>query len=290
MANRKKYVHKSWGKPTWDQKAWSAQRRSAESWSAQSWKKGNKRPALGKKEPTQSWKHSSSGSAAQPAIQRGRRTAEQASPHASHAGSKARKADRGRSSAARPAHGASHAGSKRIKPGVASARADSTAEQFQEDRQLSCVAYVRIPTFARLGALRTQRIRAGRSVLDRIQSVQERGADIINIAFERACDLDSLWQDHDMKAKTEKMEFLYSKYTAARAGLLTLFSRNCGPPMLEQHGIEDGDGVPALMLHLEKGPHEHLGDIIIINAACPRDFSHRHRTSRTEGPWHVFDS
>ena len=297
MGKRKK----PWGEQAWSEQPWK--KRNKQPWSTQPWGEQHWEalPALRKK-PTPSWKRSSSGSAAQPdkkhksegrpigsaarpATQHGRRTAEQPAPHAAHVGSKARKVDCGESSAARPAYGAKHAGSKRIKPGVVekAPRAYSTEEQFQGERLLSSVAYVKLPTFAGFGKLRTDRIRAGRSALHTIRDVKEAGADIINIVFERAGDMDSMWNDFNMEAETQQMGFFHHRLDK----LLTLRSTNCGPVFEYAEGFEGG--VPAIWLHLEQGPHENLGDIIIVNAACPQlpNFA---RYRRTKGPCHVLDS
>ena len=93
--------------------------------------------------------------------------------------------------------------------------------------------------------------------------IQERGGDIINIVFERAGDLVDLWQDHDMEKKTREMGFLSNKME----NLLTLHRTSCGRLLVCENGSLHG--WPAMMLHLQKGPHENLGDMIIVNAACP---------------------
>ena len=165
-------------------------------------------------------------------------------PHASRSGNKTCKADRGQSSAAQPASGVS----------------DGT-KQFQGDRCLACVAYVKIPTFARWGAMKTGPITAGRSVVCTIKQIKVRGVDIINMVFERANDLEYLWYKHDMVATTSQMGFEHHKYDK----LLTLRSTRCGRVLKYHDGVEDG--TPGLMLHLEKGPHENLGDMIIVNVA-----------------------
>jgi len=112
--------------------------------------------------------------------------------------------------------------------------------------------------------MNTHRIAAGRSVLCTIRSVKERGVDIINMVFERAGDLEDLWHDHNMETTTAEMGFLHNKNDK----LLTLHSILCGRVLMYEDGFEDG--VPALMLHLEKGPHANLGDMIIVNAASPQ--------------------
>lgn len=124
------------------------------------------------------------------------------------------------------------------------------------------MAYVKIPTFARFGASSGSRINAGRSVIYTMKSIQERGGDIINIVFERAGDLVDLWRDHDMEKKTWEMGFLYNKME----NLLTLRSTSCGRLVVCENGSLHG--WPAMMVHLEKGPHANLGDMIIVNAAA----------------------
>ena len=134
------------------------------------------------------------------------------------------------------------------------------------------MAYVKIPTFARLRPPSNfHRLAAGKSAICTVKNIKERGGDIINMVFERARDLEDLWQDHDMEKKTQEMGFLYNKVE----NLLTLRSTSCGPLLVCENGSLHG--WPAMMLHLEKGPHEHLGDMIIVNAACPR-FSQSGRT------------
>ena len=205
---------------------------------------------------------------------RTRRRPEQSAFDSSDADSKTHKADRGRSSAIqpaahvdnktssaeRPASGAAQPASgvvdvpcKRIKPRI----------QLQDERFLTCVAYVKIPTFARFGAKNCHRLAAGRSVICTMNHIQERGGDIINIVFERAGDLVDLWQDHDMEKKTREMGFLSNKME----NLLTLRRTSCGRLLVCENGSLHG--WPAMMLHLQKGPHENLGDMIIVNAACP---------------------
>ena len=314
------WTHKSWKQQHWGGQHWGSKRCGSQHWGEQNWTA----PPAPEKEPTQSWKHSSSSSAAQPeqpaphadskarkadgrksthagrtrmqprpAVQRGSGTAEQPALESSssvpwtpsqHADSKTRKADRGKSSAAQPAIRASHASTTRMQPKPAphASRADNKtckadrgkssaaqpasgvsdgAKQFQGDRCLACVAYVKIPTFARWGAMNTGRITAGRSVVCTIKQVKERGVDIINMVFERADDLEYLWYDHNMETTTQEMGFEHHKNDK----LLTLHSTRCGRVLRYNDGVEDG--VPALMLHLEKGPHENLGDMIIVNVA-----------------------
>ena len=124
------------------------------------------------------------------------------------------------------------------------------------------MAYVKIPTFARFGASFGSRLNAGRSVICTMKNIQERGGDIINIVFERAGDLVDLWRDHDMEKKTWEMGFLYNKME----NLLTLRSTSCGRLVVCENGSLHG--WPAMMVHLEKGPHANLGDMIIVNAAA----------------------
>ena len=81
------------------------------------------------------------------------------------------------------------------------------------------------------------------------------------MVFERADDLESLWYTHDMVATTSQMGFEHHRYDK----LLTLRSTRCGRVLKYHDGVEDG--TPGLMLHLEKGPHENLGDMIIVNVA-----------------------
>ena len=280
------WTNKSWKKQHSRGQHWGPQRRGSQHWGEQDCTA----PPASEKEPTQSWKHSTSSSAAQP---------KQSAPHAD---SKTRKADREKSGAVQPASAAKLIAKKAIRAAHASttcmeptccsnvpytpaphaSRADNTickadrgkssavqpasgvsdgAKQFQGDRCLTCVAYVKIPTFQRWGAKNTSRLSAGRSVLCTIKHVKERGVDIINIVFERADDLKNFWYDCDMETKTQEMGFLHNKNDK----LLTLHSTRCGRVLMYNDGVEDG--VPALMLRLEKGPHENLGDMIIVNAA-----------------------
>ena len=179
--------------------------------------------------------------------------ASDAAQPAAHVDNKTSSAERPASGAAQPASGVVDVPCKRIKPRI----------QLQDERFLTCVAYVKIPTFARFGAKNCHRLAAGRSVICTMNHIKERGGDIINIVFERACDLVDLWRDHDMDEKTREMGFLSNKMK----NLLTLRRTSCGPLLVCEN--ESLHGWPAMMLHLQKGPHENLGDMIIVNAACP---------------------
>ena len=281
---------KSWSHwSNWGGQHWRSKRCGWQNWGKKEWTA----PAASEKEPTQSWKHSSSSSAAQP---------KQSAPHAD---SKTRKADHEKSGAAQPASAvkltakkavrASHASRTCMEPTCSSSvpytpaphasRADNKickadrgkssasqpasgvsdgAKQFQGDRCLACVAYVKIPSFAEWGAKRTGRITAGCSVVCTIKQVKEHGVDIINMVFERADDLKYLWYEHHLEKTTQEMGFLHHK----KDTLLTLRSNRCGRVLRYNDGVEDS--VPAIMLHLDKGPHENLGDMIIVNAASPQ--------------------
>ena len=179
--------------------------------------------------------------------------ASDAAQPAAHVDNKTSSAERPASGAAQPASGVVDVPCKRIKPRI----------QLQDERFLTCVAYVKIPTFARFGAKNCHRLAAGRSVICTMKNIQERGGDIINIVFERAGDLVDLWRDHDMEKKTREMGFLSNKME----NLLTLRRTSCGRLLVCENGSLHG--WPAMMLHLQKGPHENLGDMIIVNAACP---------------------
>ena len=179
--------------------------------------------------------------------------ASDAAQPAAHVDNKTSSAERPASGAAQPASGVVDVPCKRIKPRI----------QLQDERFLTCVAYVKIPTFARFGAKNCHRLAAGRSVICTMNHIKERGGDIINIVFERAGDLVNLWQDHDMEKKTREMGFLSNKME----NLLTLRRTSCGRLLVCENGSLHG--WPAMMLHLQKGPHENLGDMIIVNAACP---------------------
>ena len=179
--------------------------------------------------------------------------ASDAAQPAAHVDNKTSSAERPASGAAQPASGVADVPCKRIKPRI----------QLQGERLLTCVAYVKIPTFARLGASFGSRLNAGRSVICTMKNIQERGGDIINIVFERAGDLVDLWRDHDMEKKTWEMGFLCNKME----NLLTLRSTSCGRLVECENGSLNG--WPAMMVHLEKGPHANLGDMIIVNAAAP---------------------
>ena len=181
------------------------------------------------------------------------RPASDAAQPASDVDNKTSSAERPASGAAQPASGVADVPCKRIKPRI----------QLQGERLLTCVAYVKIPTFARLGASFGSRLNAGRSVICTMKNIQERGGDIINIVFERAGDLVDLWRDHDMEKKTWEMGFLCNKME----NLLTLRSTSCGRLVECENGSLHG--WPAMMVHLEKGPHANLGDMIIVNAAAP---------------------
>ena len=181
------------------------------------------------------------------------RPASDAAQPAAHVDNKTSSAERPASGALQPASGVADVPCKRIKPRI----------QLQGERLLTCVAYVKIPTFARFGASFGSRLNAGRSVICTMKNIQERGGDIINIVFERAGDLVDLWRDHDMEKKTWEMGFLCNKME----NLLTLRSTSCGRLVECENGSLNG--WPAMMVHLEKGPHANLGDMIIVNAAAP---------------------
>ena len=183
------------------------------------------------------WRRSS-GSAARPAMKRSSGSAARPATHS------------GDSSAERPAHHASHVGSKRFKCG-------------QLDKKLfTSVAYLSFPELPRKKFKASE---ARRCVIDVLKQAKAVDADVINIVFQRAADMDLMWDDlqAEMKASDEHPAFSHRRLDQ----LLTLFSTNCGELVWDDVSAFE-DAVPTISLTL-RGPSD-LGNMLIINAACPR--------------------
>ena len=203
--------------------------------------------------PPPSWKEQ--GSAAPPAKNYNSGSAAR-SWH--NSGSAARPSDR---SAERPAHRVSQ-WEKRVAVGK---------------KPLTSVAYLKLPAFTE-----TQNA-ARRCVVGVVRKAKEAGADVINIVFQRAADIDFMDKElhAEMQATSKHPGYKYRRVQQ----LLTLFSPDCGNVVGEDTtGFEDG--VPFICLTLS-GPHENCGPMIIINAAAEQ-LRQPSRERRTTGTCNVF--
>ena len=150
-----------------------------------------------------------------------------------------------------------------------------------EKKLLTSVAYLKLPEYpASLFTEDTVR----RAALGVIQQAKEAGADVINIVFDRADDIDFIEKELQavIQATTQHPGFSYRRV----AQLLTLFSPDCGS--LEREDVTGFEGdVPVICLTLS-GPHETCGNMIIVNAAAPRLLqpSRERRTKSTRKVFH----
>ena len=145
---------------------------------------------------------------------------------------------------------------------------------------LTSVAYLRLPAFTE--KVITQDA-ARRCVVGVVRKAKEAGADVINIVFQRAADIDFMDKElhAEMQATSKHPGYKYRRVHQ----LLTLFSPDCGNVVGEDTtGFEDG--VPVICLTLS-GPHENCGPMIIINAAAEQ-LRQPSRERRTTGTCNVF--
>ena len=92
------------------------------------------------------------------------------------------------------------------------------------------------------------------------------GADVINMIFQRASDIDLVWVDlyEEMQANDQHPELQYRRLEQ----MLTIFSPNCGPVVWEDplDRYETETGVPTICLTFSSG----FGNMVVFNSACPR--------------------
>jgi hypothetical protein len=92
------------------------------------------------------------------------------------------------------------------------------------------------------------------------------GADVINMIFQRASDIDLVWVDlyEEMQANEQHPELQYRRLEQ----MLTIFSPNCGPVVWEDplDRYETETGVPTICLMFSSG----FGNMVVFNSACPR--------------------
>ena len=139
-------------------------------------------------------------------------------------------------------------------------------------KPLTSVAYLKLPAFTET-----------ENAVGVVRKAKEAGADVINIVFQRAADIDFMDKElhAEMQATSKHPGY---KYRRVRQ-LLTLFSPDCGNVVGEDTtGFEDG--VPVICLTLS-GPHENCGPMIIINAAAEQ-LRQPSRERRTTGTCNVF--
>ena len=147
-------------------------------------------------------------------------------------------------------------------------------------KPLTSVAYLKLPAFTE--KVITQDA-ARRCVVGVVRKAKEAGADVINIVFQRAADIDFMDKElhAEMQATSKHPGYKYRRVHQ----LLTLFSPDCGNVVGEDTtGFEDG--VPVICLTLS-GPHENCGPMIIINAAAEQ-LRQPSRERRTTGTCNVF--
>ena len=92
------------------------------------------------------------------------------------------------------------------------------------------------------------------------------GADVINMIFQRASDIDLVWVDlyEEMQANDQHPELRHRRLEQ----MLTIFSPNCGPLVWEDplDRYETETGVPTICLTFSSG----FGNMVVFNSACPR--------------------
>ena len=152
------------------------------------------------------------------------------------------------SSAERPDHPSS--GPERKRPKSAQ----------KKDKLLTSVAYISFP-------LKTyeehKENKERRCAMEAIREAKQASADVINIAFARAVDINALWDDlkTEMESSVEQPAFSYRR----QGPLITLFSENCGALVSEKNIDTEGGHVPSICLTFS-GP---AGRMTIIHAHWP---------------------
>ena len=102
--------------------------------------------------------------------------------------------------------------------------------------------------------------------IEGLRQALEVGADVINMIFQRASDIDLVWVDlyEEMQANDQHPELQYRRLEQ----MLTIFSPNCGPVVWEDplDRYETETGVPTICLIFSSG----FGNMVVFNSACPR--------------------
>ena len=102
--------------------------------------------------------------------------------------------------------------------------------------------------------------------IEGLRQALEVGADVINMIFQRASDIDLVWVDlyEEMQANDQHPELQYRRLEQ----MLTIFSPNCGPAVWEDplDRYETETGVPTICLTFSSG----FGNMVVFNSACPR--------------------
>ena len=102
--------------------------------------------------------------------------------------------------------------------------------------------------------------------IEGLRQALEVGADVINMIFQRASDIDLVWVDlyEEMQANDQHPELQYRRLEQ----MLTIFSPNCGPLVWEDplDRYETETGVPTICLIFSSG----FGNMVVFNSACPR--------------------
>ena len=102
--------------------------------------------------------------------------------------------------------------------------------------------------------------------IEGLRQALEVGADVINMVFQRASDIDLVWVDlyEEMQANDQHPELQYRRLEQ----MLTIFSPNCGPVVWEDplDRYETETGVPTICLIFSSG----FGNMVVFNSACPQ--------------------
>ena len=102
--------------------------------------------------------------------------------------------------------------------------------------------------------------------IEGLRQALEVGADVINMIFQRASDIDLVWVDlyEEMQANDQHPELQYRRLEQ----MLTIFSPNCGPVVWEDplDRYETETGVPTICLIFSSG----FGNMVVFNSACPQ--------------------
>ena len=128
---------------------------------------------------------------------------------------------------------------------------------------LTSVAYLHLPEIPEKNPQESEMYPCA---IEGLRQALEVGADVINMIFQRASDIDLVWVDlyEEMQANDQHPELQYRRLEQ----MLTIFSPNCGPVVWEDplDRYETETGVPTICLIFSSG----FGNMVVFNSACPQ--------------------
>ena len=128
---------------------------------------------------------------------------------------------------------------------------------------LTSVAYLHLPEIPEKNPQESEMYPCA---IEGLRQALEVGADVINMIFQRASDIDLVWVDlyEEMQANDQHPELQYRRLEQ----MLTIFSPNCGPLVWEDplDRYETETGVPTICLIFSSG----FGNMVVFNSACPQ--------------------